>query len=118
MKIEELKNLLKENNITFYSYWNKKKLLELADKNNLLPNKAETKQEPEDETLKYVNYERLRNIRHNPKNVKLIDVETGEEQNISSIYKAAQFINKSPQTLRYWGLKKAVWNNKYRIVIE
>ena len=29
MNIEELKKLLKDNNIHFFSYWSKKKLLEL-----------------------------------------------------------------------------------------
>ena len=36
MNIEELKKLLKENKIHFYTYWSKQKLIELANINNLL----------------------------------------------------------------------------------
>ena len=31
MNIKELKTLLKENNIRFYEYWDKKKLVDLAN---------------------------------------------------------------------------------------
>ena len=34
MKSEELKKLLKENRICFYSYWSKQKLIDLARINN------------------------------------------------------------------------------------
>ena len=37
MKAEELKTLLKENEINYYSYWNKKKLIALAKEHDLLP---------------------------------------------------------------------------------
>ena len=118
MNIEELKKVLKENKIHFYTYWSKQKLIELANKNNLLSNIEEPKKEPEEEKPKYVNYERLKNIRHTPIKVILEDVETGEKHTYPTIYKAAQFIDQSPQTIRYWGKKKGVWNNKYRIIIE
>ena len=42
MNIKELKTLLKANNIPFYAYWGKKKLLVLANEHDLLP-----KPEPE-----------------------------------------------------------------------
>ena len=35
-----------------------------------------------------------------------------------SIYKAAQFLDQSPQTVRYWGRKNGIWNTKYRIITE
>ena len=96
--------------------------MELAKINDLLHKEEEPKEEPkkelEEEKPKYVNYERLKNIRHTPTKVILKNVETGEEQTFSSIYKAAQFIDRSPQTLRHWGMKKGVWNNKYRIILE
>ena len=117
MNVEELKKLLKENRIHFVTYWSKQKLIELAKINDLLP-KEEPKEEPEEEKPKYVNYELLKNIRHTPTKVILKDVETGEEQTFPSIYKAALFIDKSPQTIRYWGKKKGVWNKKYRVIIE
>ena len=109
MSVDELRKLHKENRIHFYTYWSKQKLIELANMNNLLP-KEEPEKEPEEEKPKYMNYERLKNIRHTPIKVILVDVETKEEQTYPSIYKAAQFINQSPQTIRYWGKKKGVWN--------
>ena len=126
MNVDELRKLLKENRIHFYTYWSKQKLIELANMNNLLPKEEPKNEEPKkekeekekDEKPKYVNYERLRNIRHTPNKVILKDIETEEEQTFPSIYKAAQYIDKSPQTLRYWGKKKGVWNNKYKVIIE
>ena len=49
MNIKELKTLLKENNIHFYAYWDKKKLVDLANEHDLLP-----KPEPEKEKSKNV----------------------------------------------------------------
>ena len=40
MNIIELKTLLKENNIHFYTYWDKKKLIALANEHDLLPKTA------------------------------------------------------------------------------
>ena len=37
MNIKELKTLLKENTIHFYSYRDKKRLINLANENDLLP---------------------------------------------------------------------------------
>ena len=66
MNIEELKKLLKENKIHFYTYWSKQKLIELANTNNLLPK------------IEYASYERLKNIRHTPIKVILVNIETEE----------------------------------------
>ena len=122
MNIEDLKKLLKENGVHFYSYWGKRKLLDLANINSLLPEVKEPvkepEKEPEEEKPKYVNYDRLRNIRNSPKKVILIDVETKEEKTFPSIYKAAQFLDKCPQTIRHFGIKKGIWNKKYQIIIE
>ena len=117
MITEDLKKLLRENGIHFYSYWSKPKLIDLAKINNLLP-EPKPKPEPEKETPKFVNYERLRNIRNSPVSVKFIDVETKEEKTFPSIYKAAQFLDQCPQTIRYFGKKKGIWNNKYQIITE
>ena len=98
--------------------------MELAKINNLLPPEIEEpKKEVEEEKPKYVNYERLKNIRHTPIKVILEDVETKEKKKkkkktYPSIYKAAQFLDQSPQTVRYWGKKKGIWNKKYRIITE
>ena len=74
MKIGELKTLLTENKINFYTYWNKKRLIALANEHDLLP-KIEVKKE---ENSKDAKYDRLKTIRHNPRKVTLEDVETGK----------------------------------------
>ena len=40
MNIRELKTILKENEINFCSYWDKKRLIALANEHDLLPKKA------------------------------------------------------------------------------
>ena len=100
MNMEELKKLLKENRVHFYSYWGKGKLEDLARINKLIPEpepepkvepepepKAEPKVEPEPEqkpkTSKRPDYKRMRKIRNEPISVKFIDMETKEKKNIS-----------------------------------
>ena len=129
MNMEELKKLLKENRVHFYSYWGKGKLEDLARINKLIPEpeaepKVEPKAEPEVEpeqkpkTSKRPDYKRMRKIRNEPISVKFIDVETKEEKIFPSIYKGAQFLDKCPQTVAHYGRKKGIWNKKYQIIIE
>ena len=113
MNIKELKSILKENNIKFYTYWDKKRLVSLANEHNLLP-----KTEIDTEKSEDVNYNRLKTIKKNPKKVILENIETGEIINFPSIYKAAKFIDQAPLTITYWGNKEGVWNNKYKIVLQ
>ena len=94
MNIKELKTLLKENKIHFYTYWDKKRLINLAYENDLLP-----KIELEREKSKDVNYNRLKTIRNNPKKVILEDIKTGEIKTFPSIYRAAKFIDQAPRRL-------------------
>ena len=44
MKVKELKKRLRENKIHFYTYWDKNKIIALANEHNLLP-KTEPKKE-------------------------------------------------------------------------
>ena len=123
MNMEELRKLLKENGICFYSYWGKGKLEDLARINKLIPEEEpETGPEPEPEekpkTSKRPDYKRMRKIRNEPISVKFIDVETKEEKIFPSIYKGAQFIDKCPQTVAHYGRRKLIWNKKYQIIIE
>ena len=147
MNMEELKKLLKKNRVRFYSYWGKGKLEDLARINKLIPEpepepkvepepepkvepepepKAEPKVEPEPEiepeqkpkTPKRPDYKRMRKIRNEPISVKFIDVETKEKKIFPSIYKAAQDLDKCPQTIAHYGRKKGIWNKKYQIIIE
>ena len=110
MNIKELKTLLKDNKIHFYSYWDKKKLIALANEHNLLP-----KTELEKEKSKDVKYDRLKTIKQNPRKVMPEDAETSEIKIFPSIYKAAKFIDRAPQTITYWN--GGVWKNKYRVVV-
>ena len=117
MNTEELKKLLKDNRIHFYSYWGKNKLIDLARINKLIP-EPEPEEPKEPETPKNVSWQRLKNIRNSPVNVKLIDIETKEEKTFPSIYRAAQYLDKSPQTIRHFGKRKGIWNKKYQIITE
>ena len=109
MNMKELKTLLKENKINFCSYWDKKRLIALANEHDLLPKK-------EKEKTKDVKYDRLKPIKKNPRKVSLEDIETGEIKIFPSIYKAAKFIDRAPQTITYWNGR--VWKNKYEVVIQ
>ena len=90
MSIEELRKLLKNNGVVAYSYWGKNKLIDLAKINNLSPEPEQPEPEQpepkEPETPKSVSWQRLKNIRNSPVNVKLIDIETKEEKSFPSIY--------------------------------
>ena len=115
MNTEDLKKLLKENGVHFYSYWGKNKLIDLARINKLIPEPEPEPEEPKPEVPKYVNYERLRNIRNSPISVKLIDIKTKEEKTFPSIYKASQFLDKCPQTIRHFGKRKGIWKKKKKM---
>ena len=116
MNTKELRKLLKDNGVCAYTYWGKDKLIDLAKINNLLPEPKEP--EPEPEEPKKISWQKLKQIRNRPVNVKLIDVDTGEEIIFPSIYKASQYLDKSPQTIRHYGRRKGIWNKKYQIIIN
>ena len=135
LNMEELRKLLKENRVHFYTYWGKGKLEDLARINKLIPEeepepkiepkvepkpeaepKVETEQKPK--TSKRPDYKRMRKIRNEPISVKFIDVETKEEKIFPSIYKGAEFLDKCPQTVAHYGRRKGIWNKKYQIIIE
>ena len=121
MNTKELRKLLKDNGVCAYTYWGKDKLISLAKINHLLPEQEEPKPEPEPETEeepKKISWQKLKQIRNKPVNVKFIDVETKEVKTFDSIYKASQYLDKSPQTIRHYGLRKGVWKKKYQIIIN
>ena len=116
MNTKELRKLLKDNGVCAYTYWGKDKLISLAKINNLLPEQEELK--PEEEEPEKISWQKQKQIRNKPVNVKFIDVETKEIKTFDSIYKAAQYLDKSPQTIRHHGLKKGIWKKKYQIIIN
>ena len=118
MNTEELRKLLKKNGVVAYSYWGKNKLIDLAKINNLLPEPKPEPEEPEEpKQPENISWQRLKNIRKSPVKIKIIDIETGEEKTFPSIYKTAQFLDRSPQTIRHYGQRKGIWNKKYQIII-
>ena len=96
MNIKELKTLLKENNIPFFAYWDKKRLTAVTNEHNLL-----LRVEPKNERSKNDKYDRLKTIRDNPRTVTVEDVETGEIKTFPSIYEASKFLDTSPYTVYY-----------------
>ena len=48
MDIREIKKILKENKIRFFSYWDKKRLIALANEHDLLPKKELEKEKRKD----------------------------------------------------------------------
>ena len=121
MNTKELRKLLKDNGVCAYTYWGKDKLISLAKINHLLPEQEELKSEPEEvaeEEPKKISWQKQKQIRNKPVNVKLINVETKEVKTFDSIYKASQYLDKSPQTIRHYGLRKGVWKKKYQIIIN
>ena len=105
VNIRELETILKENKIRFCSYWDKKRLIALANEHDLLPEKSKDSK-----------YDRLKTIKQNPRKVSLEDIKTGEIKTFPSIYKAAKFIGQTPMTVRYWDSE--VWKNKYKVEIQ
>ena len=105
VNVKELNAVLKKHKIHFYSYWCKKRVLDLANENKLLPEKRKDPM-----------YDRLKTIKNNPRRVSLEDIEKGEIKAFPSIYKAAKFIDQSPQTINYWDGK--AWKNKYKVKVQ
>ena len=120
MNTKELRKLLKDNGVCAYTYWGKDKLIDLAKINHLLPEPKEEvpEPEPEPEEPKKISWQKQKQIRNKPVSVKLIDVETKEIKAFDSIYKASQYLDKSPQTIRHYGLRWGTWKNKYQIIIN
>ena len=118
MNAKELRKLLKDNGVCAYTYWGKNKLIEQAEINHLLPEEEAAEPEPEPEEPKKISWQKLKQIRNKPVNVNLIDIETKEVKAFDSIYKASQYLDKSPQTIRHYGLRRGIWKNKYQIIIN
>ncbi len=112
LKLPELRKILKQNNIKGYSQYSKKRLVELLRERKLIP------EEPPVKTRKELdpNYEWLKSIGKNPRQVILKCVNTGKEITFPSVYQAAKFIDRSPRIITFWDGR--VWNNMYEIKVE
>ena len=69
VNVEKLKTILKENKIHFYSYWDKKKLIDLTIKHGLLTEKTSKEEKSRDPK-----FDRLKTMKNNPRKVSLEDV--------------------------------------------
>ena len=84
----------------------------LMNEHNLLP-----WVEPKNKRSKSDNYDRLKTIRNNPREVTVKDFETDEIKTFPSIYGASKFLDTSSYTVYYWGNKNGAWKNKYEIIV-
>ena len=107
IKHSELREILATNQIKGKMDYNKKQLIVFLGEKGILPSKPE----------KVINHKfsYLTTIRNNPKQVVLKNVETGDTNTFSSIYKASKFINRSPAIITFYNNR--VWDNRYEIKI-
>ena len=107
IKHSELREILATNQIKGKMDYNRKQLIVFLGEKGLLPSKPE----------KVINHKfsYLTTIRNNPKQVVLKNVETGDTNTFSSIYKASKFINRSPAIITFYNNR--VWDNRYEIKI-
>ena len=111
----ELREILKENEIRGNSHYTKSKLIDLLVKRGLIPEKpGKNKHE---KMIKDIDpkYNFLRQIRSNPKNVEIHDLETDKVVLCPSIYKAALALDQNPGVIVMYIGK--VWRNRYAIKV-
>ena len=111
IKHSDMREILVTHQIENYMHYDKKKLIVLLEEKGLLPPKPE-------KVKKEINpkFEKLATIRNNPRQVIIKNVETGDTNTFSSIYKASKFIGRSPAIITYW--KNRVLDNKYEIIVS
>ena len=107
IKHSELREILATNQIKGKMDYNKKQLIVFLGEKGLLPSKPE----------KVINHKfsYLTTIKNNPRQVVLKNVETGDTNTFSSIYKASKFIGRSPRIITFYNNR--VWDNRYEIKI-
>ena len=113
IKLSELKEIPYTNKIRGYSHYTKKQLTELLNERQLMPKEKPKPEKPKKDIDP--KFARLATIKFNPKRLTLKNIETKEELEFPSIYKAAQFLKRNPNTLLFWNGR--VWNNQYEIKI-
>ena len=113
IKLSELKEILYANKIKGYSHYTKKQLIEFLKERDMMPKEKPKPEKPKKEIDP--KYARLATIKNNPRRVMLKDIETEEELEFPSIYKAAQFLKRNPNLILFWNGR--VWNNLYEIKI-
>ena len=116
MKLSELKNLLKLNNITGSSYLNKPAIIGLlVEKGVLKQEDIEKEKEKEIRPPVDERYYRLKTIRNEPRRVEMHDLITGEIKTYHSIYSAAQDHKTNTKSISRYNGK--LWRKRYFIKV-
>ena len=116
MHLPELKELMKQHNIRGSSYLNKPEIISrLIEKGVLTVEVVENWKRPLKVTSKDVKYDRLKGIRTNPKRVEIFDLETGEIEKYTSMYKAGKALNRDARAIAMFNGK--VYKNRYEIKV-
>ena len=116
ISLTELKAMLKENKIRGYLHYNKSELVDVLVKRGLLPETMKittiTSLPEREYTTKKINpkYNFLKLIRNSPKKVEIRDMETGEINVYSSMYKDAKRFNQQSRLIYAYNGK--VWRIK------
>src|SRR5688572_106130 len=116
MNLPELKELMKQHNIGGSSYLNKPGIISrLIEKGVLTLEVVENWKRPPKVTSKDVKYDRLKGIRTNPKRVEILDLETGEIEKYTSMYKAGKALNRDARAITM--LNGKVYKKRYEIKV-
>jgi len=116
MKLPELKSLMKENKINGYSNMNKPEIIAVLLDKGIINEDSVKKQDAPVKREIDPKYEYIRYIRNNPKNVEIRDLETGEIDTYSSLYKASRATGLSIKFIT--GNNGKVGKNGYEIKIQ
>ena len=111
----ELMEILKENDIRGYSHYTKSKLIDLLFKRGLIPEKYDTNKREKAKKDIDPKYNFLRQIRSNPKNVEIHDLEADKVVLYPSIYKAALALDQNTEVISMYDGK--VRRSRYAIKV-
>ena len=111
----DLMKILKANEIIGYSHYTKSRLIYVLIKRGLTHEKYDTNNQVKAKKDINPKHNFLRQIRSNPKNVELHDLQTDKVFLYPSIYKAALAMDKNPGVIGMYNGK--VWRNRYAIKV-
>ena len=121
ISLTELRAMLNQNKIRGYLHYNQSELVDVLVKRGLLPDTTNittiTSLPERENTKKEIKpkYNCLKHIRNSPKKVEIQDMETGEINIYSSMYKAAKRFNQQSRLISTYDGK--VWRNRYAIKV-
>ena len=124
MRLQELRDLMKQHNIKGSSYLNKPAIVSLLiekgilDSNILLERECAKRELEEMRKHRAENderYQKLLTIRTNSKRVEILDRETGEVITYPSLYKAGQAFGFRAKVMSRYNGKQ--WQNRYEIKV-